>query len=149
MRSQITALHRNLLWTRAGTCWAIWRMTPLPYGYRTDDKKAEVRAAHTALLRVLRGEALLLGVGATTDPASVVERMIRDVDLDKRPQWAQECEATLDALEGIELGARTFWLCVPLRNPGASKVAEPWRAATTGLRDSLGMARSGPPARQI
>ncbi|GIG29290.1 ATP-binding protein [Cellulomonas marina] len=149
MRSQITALHRNLLWTRSGTCWALWRLTPLPYGYRTDDKKAEVRAAHTALLRVLRGEALLLGIGATTDPVTVVERMIRGIELEQRPQWAQECEATLDALEDVELGSRTFWLCVPLRNPGASKLSEPWRASMTGLRDSLGMARSGPPQRQI
>lgn len=149
MRSQITALTRNLLWTRAGTCWALWRLTPLPYGYRTDDKKAEVRAAHTALLRVLRGEALVLGVGASTDPVAVVERMIRDVDLESRPQWAQECEATLDALEHVELGSRTFWLCVPLANPGATKLSEPWRAATTGLRDSLGMARSGPSPRQV
>jgi AAA-like domain len=149
MRSQITALHRNLMWTRSGTCWAVWRLTPLPYGYRTDDKKAEVRAAHTALLRVLHGEALVLGVAGTTDPVAVVERMIRGIDLEHRPQWAQECEATLDALEHVELGSRTFWLCVPLRNPGASRLSEPWRAATTGLRDSLAMARSGPSPRQI
>ncbi|WP_298462051.1 ATP-binding protein [uncultured Cellulomonas sp.] len=149
MRSQITDLTRNLMWTRSGTVWAVWRMTPQPYGYRPDEKKIEVRAMHTALFRVLSGEALMLGVCSTTDPAAVVEAMMRGVDLEQHPEWAQECEATLDMLEGIALGSRTHWLAVPLPNPGSSRVTEPMRSAMSGLRDSLAMPRTGPSPQQV
>jgi AAA-like domain len=149
MFSPITAMTQNLLWTRGGSVWATWRLSPLAYGYTTDAKKDQVRAHHTSLLRALRGEALLLGVCTSVDPASVVQRMIDGIDLDRRPEWTAECEATLDLLEQIDLGQRAFWLSVPLANEGANRFLEPLRAGYTDLKDRLAMPRSGPHPRHV
>ncbi len=153
MRSQIAGLAPGLMWTRSGVVWAVWRLEALPYGLRPDAAKSEVRAMHTGLLRALRGEALLLGATATVDPASVVAQMLRDgsdmIELEQHPELVAECEATLDFLEGIELGERVFWLATPLRNEGNRSWAEPLRAAFANLEDALAMPRTGPSLREI
>lgn len=144
MRSPIRALSDNLVWTRTGSAWAMWRLQALPYGYRPDKDKTDARALHQALIRALPGESLVLGVCAGLDPAAIVERMIAGVDLDECPDWAAECEATLDTLDGIGVGQRIYWLAVPL-GPGnaVEKAKEPLRAAMADLRDALGLPRSG------
>jgi AAA-like domain len=149
MLSPITAMTDNLLWTRGGSVWATWRLAPLAYGYTTVKGKDQVRAYHTALLRGLRGEALLLGVCTCVDPTSVVKRMIEGIDLDRRPEWTAECEATLDMLEGIDLGQRAFWLSVPLPNKGANWIGEPVRAGLADVKDRAAMPRTGPNPRQV
>lgn len=149
MRSQITAMTHNLLFTRGGAVWATWRLTPQAYGYRPDEAKSEVRAVHTALLRALPGEALLLGLEATMDPAAIVERMIEGVDIEQHEAWAEECEASLDLLEEIPLGRRSFWLSVPLANDGVNRWREPLRAAAAHIADQLALPRVRPPASAV
>jgi hypothetical protein len=148
MIGELSAMAGNLMWTRGGVVWAVWRLRGLPYGYRSDDAKAEVRAAHTALLRGLRGEGLLLGVCAQTDPAELIERMMRGLEIERHPQWAAECVATLDQLEDIQLARRVFYLAVPLSNAG-SGWAEPVRAAWSGFADALALPRGGPSVGQV
>lgn len=149
MRSPITGFTKNLLFTDRGTTWAVWQLKALPYGYRPAHEKRGVRGVHTALFRALPGESLLLGLCATTDPASVVEAMITGVDLEARPDWALEAEATLDQLEQIELGQRTFWLAVPLANEGTSGLTEIFTSAWAGTKNMLGLPRSGPSQTRI
>ncbi|MGF0118760.1 ATP-binding protein [Promicromonospora sp. Marseille-Q5078] len=149
MRSHLTDMTHNLTWTRSGTVWAMWRLDPLAYGYRPLDSKVEVRNLHTALFQALRGEALLMGVCASTDPTAVVERMVQGVDLEKRPEWAQECIETLDFLMEIDIGRRAYWLAVPLPNKGAKAWTEPLRSAKANLKDTLAMPRTGPSRREI
>jgi hypothetical protein len=108
----------HLMWSRGGTVWATWRVQPLAYGFRPDKDKHSARAAHQALLRSLPGEAVLLGTCAALDPATVVSRMIEGIPLEHCPEWADECEATLETLDELALGQRTFWLSVPLKDHG-------------------------------
>ena len=150
MRSPARTIAGHLMWTRTGSVWAIWRLTALPYGYRPTKDKLEARALHQALIRALPGESLLLGVCAGLDPAAVVERMIDRVDLSECPDWAAECNATLDTLDEIGIGQRVYWLAVPLSDAsGKDRAAESFRAATADLRDLLGMPRAGVPAKEI
>ncbi|MGL5823590.1 MAG: ATP-binding protein [Nocardioides sp.] len=150
MRSPARTIAGHLMWTRTGSVWAIWRLTPLPYGYRPTKEKFEARALHQALIRALPGESLLLGVCAGLDSAAIVERMIDGVDLSECPDWAEECNATLDTLDEIGIGQRIYWLAVPLSDAsGKDRAAESFRAATADLRDLLGMPRTGVPAKEI
>src|SRR5690606_23582663 len=144
MLSHISALTDGLMWTRTGTVWAVWRVSPVPYAFQPDDKKHAARRHHTALYRALRGESLHLGLTAATDPASVVLAMIEGVDLTEREAWAAECEATLDFLEQIPIGRRVHWIAAPLANPGAKAFLERLRASWTSLQDTLMMPRSVP-----
>lgn len=149
MFSHITDLTRNLLWTRGGTVWAYWRLQAMPYPYRSESSKTAVRTMHAALLRAVRGEALLFGFAASADPAQYVQAMIEGVDLEERPEWVAECEATLDTLEGYDLGARAYWLAVPLSNNGATRITEPLRSGYAQVKDSLAIARTGPSQLQV
>ena len=144
MLSHISALTDGLMWTRTGTVWAVWRVSPVPYAYQPDDKKHAARRYHTALYRSLRGESLHLGLTAATDPASVVLAMIEDVDLSEHEAWADECEATLDFLEQIPIGRRVHWIAAPLANTGSKAFMEPLQASWTALQDTLMMPRAVP-----
>ena len=76
MRTPTRSMAANLRWTRSGTVWADWILTGLPYGLRPTKDKRGVRALHTALLRGLPGESLLLGVRSGLDPAVIVSKML-------------------------------------------------------------------------
>lgn len=148
MRSPTRSIAGNLRWTRTGTVWADFLLRPLPYGFRPDKDKDVVRGYHQALLRALPGESLLLGICAGLDPAAVVDRMITGLDLDDCPDWASECQATLQTLDEVGPGQRVFWLSVPLAAGGA-RLREPLRAAAADLRDALALPRAGIPAEEI
>lgn len=150
MRSPARAMAGHLMWARGGTVWATWKLEPLPYGFRPEKDKHTARAAHQALLRALPGEALLLGTCAVLDPATIVARMIEGIPLDRCPDWAAECEATLDSLDELALGQRTFWLSVPLKGTGRfGGMSEPLRAAFDEVRDQLSLPRAGIPESEI
>lgn len=149
MRNPVTTTAGHLLWSRSGTVWAVYRLRPLPYGYRSVSDKRAVRTAHTLLLRALRGESLLMGLCARIDPVTVVERMIDDVDLTHCPEWAAECDATLDFLEAVSLGERSFWLALPLEPAGTQRVSAPMRASFAELRDLLSLPRWTPSALDV
>lgn len=142
--SEPTHLAGHVMWTRAGTAWATWRISPLKYGFRSAKDKEEARQLHQRLFRSLKGEALLLGVCASLDPEAVVARMIRGVDLERHGAWAEECWATLDTLEGIGIGQRAHWLAVPLTEGTATEaVRQASRAAWINFKDHLGVGRAG------
>ena len=143
MRSPVVHLAHNLRWTRYGTVWADWRIAGLPYGFRPDTDKQEIRALHQALLRALPGESLLASVATQVDPVDVVERMIAGIDLEQCPDWATECEATFDTLDQLAPGGRVFWLSVPLGHTSSwSWVTEATAAASTSVRDALALPRA-------
>ena len=145
----LSSIHGNLLTGTDGRMWAIWRLTGLSYGMAPTKQKQAYMAAHAALARQLRGEALLMGLCATTDPVDLVERMVHGVDLEKNPDLATEALARLDelqtgALSTMALGKRRFYLAVPLANSGLDGVLAPLGAAVTGIKDALGWPRSAP-----
>lgn len=146
MRIPTRSMAANLRWTRSGTVWADWILTGLPYGLRPVKDKHAVRGLHQALFRALPGESLLLGVCSGLDPAVVVSKMLEGVDLEDCPEWVAECEATLDSLDQIGPGQRIYWLSVPLGiDKLADRATEPLKAATSDLRDRLGLPRAPVP----
>lgn len=150
MRTPTRSMAANLRWARSGTVWADWILTGLPYGLRPTKDKHAVRSLHQALFRALPGESLLLGVSSGLDPAAVVAKMLDGVDLDECPEWVAECEATLDSLDLIGPGQRTYWLSVPLGTDRPSdRALEPLKAATSDLRDRLGLPRAPIPAGDV
>lgn len=150
MRSPARNIAGHVMWTRTGSVWAIWRLQPRPYGYRPVKDKYEARALHQALIRALPGESLLLGVCAGLDPAAVVQRMIDGVDLADCPDWAAECDATLDTLDEIGIGQRVYWLAVPLTDASRKdRTSESAKAAMADLRDLIGMPRTGPTPKEV
>lgn len=143
-------LTGHLLWSVDGTVWATWRLQPVPYGSKPAKDKELVRGLHELLFRSLRGEALLIGAMAVHDPTAVVDRMLVGIeDLGECPEWAAECQATLDRLDGIPLGERTFWLSVPMANRKWQSVSAPAMAGFTRLSDSLALPRKRPGEEQI
>ncbi|MGO3314378.1 MAG: hypothetical protein ACTIMA_11440, partial [Brachybacterium tyrofermentans] len=137
------------MWTRQGTCWAIWQLEGMSYGMRPVKEKAAARAAHQAMFRVLTGESMLLSVVVAQDPVSIVQRMIEDVDLEEREAWAEEAEARLDDLEGTQAGDRLYFLCVPLPNSGIRKLTVPAKAATQNVKAHLGLPHYGVTQQEI
>ncbi len=140
----------NLRWTRAGTVWADWILTGIPYGLRPVKDKQTVRALHTGLFRALPGESLLLGIRSGLDPAAIVAKMLDGVDLDQCPEWVAECEATLDSLDQIGPGQRVFWLSVPLGTTRTvDGLTDPLKTGLSDLRDALGLPRPPLAAREL
>ena len=83
MRHPAIALTKNLMWTRSGVVWAMWRLQPAKIGGRqiiypsaSFKEKLAVKALHQALYQQLRGEAILMGLTAEIDPVEIVQRMI-------------------------------------------------------------------------
>ena len=143
MLQPITAVGGNLRWTRSGTVWADFILTGIEYGYRPAEDKSTARSMHKMLLRALDGEALLLGICASLNPEAVVARMEEGIDLDAHPQWAAECDATIETLEMFQPGKRIYWLSIPLANKGwKNQAAAAWSAARTTLTDYLGLPRT-------
>jgi hypothetical protein len=146
MRTPSRSMAANLRWTRSGSVWADWLLTGLPYGLRPTKDKHGVRALHQALFRALPGESMLLGINSGLDPAVVVSKMLDGVDLEDCPDWVAECEATLDTLDHIGPGQRIYWLSVPLGDDKPSdRFTEPFKAATSDMRDRLGLPRAAVP----
>lgn len=142
MRVPTRTMSGNLRWTRSGTVWADWLLTPRPYGLRPAKEKSQARDLHSALFRALPGESLLLGLVSGQDPAAVVERMLSGVDLEDSPEWVTECTATLDTLDELGPSQRLFWLSVPLGVERASdRGLEPLRSKYSDLLDRLGLPR--------
>lgn len=147
MRIPTTAIVSKLRWTDSGTVWADWILTGPIYRFTNHEHKKAVRDAHTALYRSLPGEALLMGLIATIEPSTVVERMLKGIDTEQCPAWAEDVLATYDSLTQIPLGKRIFWLSVPLGSSGMIDRLRGTSAASMGrLRDQLGIQRRLPPA---
>ena len=109
MKNPVTDLAGHLCWTRSGTVWATWRLTPLAWN-RSLVEQEGVAKLHRMLLRALQGEALMLSSMIPMDPVDVVDKMLGDFDLSQAPGWIVEVEATLDRLAGgVRTGCRCRW----------------------------------------
>lgn len=150
MRIPAAAFAGNLMWTRSGVIWATWRLQGLPHGFTTDEMKSLVLGQHQALFQGLRGEAMLLGLCASTDPVDIVDNMLEGVDIRQEPAWAEECALTLDSLEDIPLGERVYWLSVPLAAGNwSARTHAATRAGFDILREQLAMPHSTPSKNEI
>lgn len=150
MRMPATHFAGNLMWTRQGTVYASWSLTPLPAG-KSDEDLQLVTQAHTALYRALAGrEVMIKGSLVWTDPVAVIARMIDGIDLHQHQSWAEECEQTIDKLAELPLGARRWTLTLPLgAGNWRQKARTIGRAATTDLCDQLQIPTLPPPDGEV
>ena len=150
MRIPAASFAGHLMWTRTGTIWATWRLQGLPHGYGTEELQYMVLGQHQALFQSLRGEALLIGLCATTDPVDIVDKMLAGVDIREQPTWAEECALTLDSLEEISLGERAFWLAVPLAAGNwRARSRSTFRAGIEQFREQLALPRIVPSPAEV
>jgi len=140
----------HLMWTRSGVTWATWRLHGLPDGISTTEIKNMIRGEHQALFQDLRGEALLTGLCATSDPVAVVDKMLEGIDIRQTPSWGEECALTLDELSEVALGERVFFLSVPLAaGSWFARISSMLRAGLDVAREWVSIPRSRPSFEQI
>lgn len=138
-----TDLRGQLAWTRSGRVWAGWRITnPLAYTQQPIKDKERVADTHRALWQSLGGEAVIQGLVTNIAPETTVRRMLARHAPEAWHKYSDaiaEAEATLDQLQDMALGERSFWLWVPLRNLGRDLAGVPARAALRNLKDKAAM----------
>ncbi|WP_159942556.1 ATP-binding protein [Nocardiopsis sp. FR6] len=150
MQVPIQHIIGNLAWTTSGRVWALWRVTPSPYLHASPRARAELHAQTTSLLKRLTGEPMLLSLCAQTAAADVAEAMVKGVDLDAHPAWAEVAEATLDWLDEVNLTERTHWLALPLpADRPALELRSLATAAASTLATLLGLRPQAPSAAQV
>ena len=119
MRIPVRHIAGNVIWTRHGTCWALWRVEGSGHAQSSRTVKERRLRALESLVKQLHGEAMLLSLCPQVDPASVVRKMTDGVDLAACERYAQLATRVWDQLEHLELTSRADWLAVPL--PAGSK----------------------------
>ncbi|MEV7471430.1 ATP-binding protein [Streptomyces kronopolitis] len=119
MRIPVRHIAGNVIWTRHGTCWALWRVEGSGHAQSSRTAKERRLRALESLVKQLRGEAMLLSLCPQVDPAEVVRKMTDGVDLARSERYAQLATRVWEQLERLELTSRADWLAVPL--PAVSK----------------------------
>jgi hypothetical protein len=151
-RAPLRALVGNLAWTHDGTVWALWRVNPVAYRYACDDDKVGYGRVVANLLRMLRGEPLLLSLCGALDPYD-------------DPGW--EAGPALDAptpqplrreitegyrrlLAGYDLRERSYWLALPLpHSSGWAGTGSAAVAASTLVARGFGLTPPLPGAGEV
>lgn len=149
MRTPARFLAGHIMFTRLGVPWATWRLRPLQYRYAPEKIRRAARLVHQDLFQRLRGEALLLGVSADIEPASVVQRMIDGISLEQHPEWLEIAERTLDSLEQQSLGERSIWLAVPLATSVNDQLTAARTAISADFRSRLSLPPTPPSAEMV
>ncbi|MFJ9855343.1 ATP-binding protein [Streptomyces sp. NPDC101150] len=114
MRIPVRHIAGNVIWTRHGTCWALWRVEGSGHAQSSRTVKERRLRALESLVKQLHGESMLLSLCPQVDPAAVVRKMTDGVDLAASERYAQLATRVWDQLERMELTSRVDWLAVPL-----------------------------------
>ncbi|MFG2894922.1 ATP-binding protein [Streptomyces sp. NPDC048248] len=123
MRIPVRHIAGNVIWTRHGTCWALWRVEGSGHAQSSRTVKERRLRALESLVKQVRGEAMLLSLCPQVDPAEVVRRMTDGVDLAASERYAQLATRVWDQLEHLELTSRADWLAVPMPAGGKKQAA--------------------------
>ena len=86
----------NLRRMRDGAIWADYRLTGLPYGYTSDERKYDTLVHHKNLFRALPNNAVIAGLIAAMNPDEIMARAIAGTDVNALPMWREECEGKHD-----------------------------------------------------
>jgi hypothetical protein len=151
MRPPATAIVGNLVWSRAGKIWAVWRVRESPYKWLPTRRKLAEHSRVRTMLSGLPAESMVLSIAARIDPGEVAEAMISGIDLTQHPGWLDAVDSTLDRLEAAELYRRRHYLCVQLPPFGGkrSQWATTWRAASASVTSAWGGSPPPIPGREI
>lgn len=151
MRHPIRHLAGNLIWTRHGIVWAVWRVDAPQYRNTPHPTRSEVLQRTEALLKALpAGEAMLLSLCPQADPDDVLARMLAGVDPDACPAWAEACHAGAEILAEFVLTERTHWLALPLPYAsGQGRLADVAAAAWSQVAETVGLPAPPVTAKQV
>ncbi|MBO0826929.1 MAG: ATP-binding protein [Streptosporangiales bacterium] len=129
----------NLVVTRHGTVWAIWRLKGVPYMRAGLNGKKQMRLAIKHLCSALPEESLLLTLWARVDPLTVVGQTLDGVDTDN-PMVQELAAAHLEVLGDDEIRKPTHWVAVPLPHLDArNRFGSYRRAAQVSFAESFGL----------
>ncbi|MCB5910396.1 ATP-binding protein [Streptomyces pinistramenti] len=123
MRIPVRHVAKNVIWTRQGTCWALWRVEGSGHAQSSRTVKERRLRALEALVKQLHGESMLMSLCPQIDPADVVRKMTDGVDLAASERYAQLATRVWDQLECMELTGRADFLAVPLPAGGRTQAA--------------------------
>ncbi|UQA97503.1 ATP-binding protein [Streptomyces halobius] len=123
MRIPVRHIAGNVIWTRHGTCWALWRVEGSGHAQSSRTVKERRLRALESLVKQLHGESMLLSLCPQVDPAAVLRKMTDGVDLAASERYAQLATRVWDQLECMELTSRVDWLAVPLPAGGKKQAA--------------------------
>lgn len=147
MRMPVRHLAGNVLWTRHGTVWAVWRVESEGQAHASAKARTARLKALESLVKKLLGESMWLSLCPQVDPYAVVRQMTEGLVLCER--YEALAHRVLDELEQLELTARTDWLAVPLAAEGwRGRVREVLRAARADMAVQLGLMPAPVTARQ-
>lgn len=111
----------NLRRMRSGAIWADYRMSGLPYGYTSDERKYDALTHHKNLLRVLPNNSVIMASIAAMDPDVIVARSMAGTDVTNNRAWRQECEGKHEFFSSqVQPTERIFVLSIPVAEPDAA-----------------------------
>jgi len=140
----------NLIWTREGTVWAVWRVTPTTYPYLSAAQKLAHHAATRRALLGLPSESMLLSLCCPVDPYQVAEAIAGDIDLATHPEWRATVEGDLGLLASFAPFRRLHFVAAELPNEGSkSKMRAAFASARAGMGEIAGGAAPPVAAREV
>lgn len=150
MKPPAAAILGQLVWSRSGRVWAVWRVRETPYRWLTTRRKLAEHGRIRTLLASLPAESMALSVAARIDPQEVADAMIDGVDLARHPGWVDSAEATLERLEATEMFRRRSYLCVQLpTKQTSSRLHGLWRSASASVLTGWGLSPPPIPVREV
>ena len=127
----------NLRRMRDGSIWADYRLTGLPYGYTSDQRKYDTLVHHKNLFRALPNNAVIAGLIAAMNPDEILARAIAGTDVNAMPMWREECEGKHEFFSStVRPTERIFTVSFPVVDSDVVTDLTGWarRAAIQGTR---------------
>ena len=123
----------NLRRVRDGAIWADYRLTGLPYGYTSDQRKYDTLIHHKNLMRALPNNAVIAGLIAAMNPDEILARAMAGTDVNTHPRWREECEGKHEFFSStVRATERIFTLSFPVVESDVVTDLTGW--AATGRR---------------
>ncbi|AGB27298.1 hypothetical protein Mycsm_07204 (plasmid) [Mycobacterium sp. JS623] len=135
----------NLRRMRDGSIWADYRITGLPYGYTSDERKYDTLVHHKNLFRALPNNAVIAGRIAAMNPDEIVARAMAGTDVNSRPMWREECEGKHDFFSTtVRATERIFTVSFPVVDSDVVTDLTGWGSASrrSKERDRTEMAKA-------
>ena len=142
----------NLRRTRDGAIWADYRLTGLPYGYTSDERKYDTLIHHKNLIRALPNNSVIAGVIAAMNPDEIMARAIAGTDLSIRPMWREECEGKHEFFSSaVHVTERIFVLSFPVTDVDVVTDLTGWAGMSrrSAERDRVEMGKAAAMAAEI
>ena len=142
----------NLRRVRDGAIWADYRLTGLPYGYTSDERKYDTLVHHKNLIRALPNNAVIAGLIAAMNPDEMLARAIAGTDVNAHPMWREECEGKHEFFTStVRATERIFVMSFPVIDSGVVTDLTGWGATgrRSNERDRAEMARAAQSAAAI